>query len=109
MTKRWRDIGSLYQIYPRSFQDTNDDGVGDLSGITMWLDYLSCLGIEAIWISPFFTSPMTDFGYDVVDYRDVDPAYGTLDDFKRLLSEAHARGIKMMINLVPCHTSEEHP
>ena len=109
MTKRWRDIGSLYQIYPRSFQDTNDDGVGDLSGITMRLDYLSCLGIEAIWISPFFTSPMTDFGYDVANYRDVDPAYGTLDDFKQLLSEAHARGIKVMIDLVPCHTSEEHP
>ena len=108
MTKRWRDIGSLYQIYPRSFQDTTGDGIGDLNGITARLDYLSCLGIEAIWISPFFTSPMTDFGYDVADYRDVDPIFGSLADFRRLLAEAHARDIKIMIDLVPCHTSDQH-
>ena len=109
MQKTWRDVGSLYQIYPRSFQDTNGDGVGDLNGITDRLGYLSWLGIESIWISPFFTSPMTDFGYDVANYRDVDPSYGTLDDFKRLLESAHDYGIKVMIDLVPCHTSEEHP
>lgn len=109
MTKRWRDIGSLYQIYPRSFQDTNGDGIGDLNGVTARLDYLNTLGIEAIWLSPFFTSPMTDFGYDVADYQDVDPQYGTLDDFRRLLGEAHARNIKVMIDLVPCHTSDQHP
>ena len=109
MTKRWRDIGSLYQIYPRSFQDTTGDGVGDLNGITARLNYLSCLGIEAIWISPFFTSPMTDFGYDVANYRDVDPTFGAVDDFRRLIAEAHARNIKVMIDLVPCHTSDQHP
>lgn len=109
MQKNWHNISSLYQIYPRSFQDTNNDGIGDIDGITQRLDYLRYLGIDAVWISPFFTSPMTDFGYDVANYRDVDPTYGTLDDFKQLLSEAHARGIKVMIDLVPCHTSEQHP
>lgn len=109
MQKTWKDVGSLYQIYPRSFQDTNGDGVGDLNGITDRLGYLSWLGVESIWISPFFTSPMTDFGYDVSNYRDVDPSYGTLEDFKRLLTVAHGYGIKIMIDLVPCHTSEEHP
>jgi len=109
MTKQWRNISSLYQIYPRSFQDTNDDGVGDLNGITYRLDYLSQLGIESIWLSPFFTSPMTDFGYDISNYRDVDPVFGTLGDFQRLLGEAHARGIKILIDLVPCHTSDQHP
>lgn len=108
MAKTWRDIGSLYQIYPRSFQDTTNDGVGDLNGITARLPYLSCLGIEAIWISPFFPSPMTDFGYDVSDYRGVDPSFGTLEDFRRLLTEAHGRGIKVMIDLVPCHSSDQH-
>lgn len=108
MKKRWRDIGSLYQIYPRSYQDTTNDGVGDLNGITARLHYLSCLGVEAIWISPFFPSPMTDFGYDVSNYTGVDPSFGTLDDFKRLLDTAHDRGIKIMIDLVPCHTSDQH-
>lgn len=109
MKKTWWDIGSLYQIYPRSFQDSNGDGIGDLNGITSRLGYLSWLGVESVWISPFFTSPMTDFGYDVANYRDVDPDYGTLLDFKRLLRAAHGYGIKIMIDLVPCHTSEEHP
>lgn len=109
MNKTWWDIGSLYQIYPRSFQDTNGDGVGDLNGITSRLGYLSWLGVESIWISPFFTSPMTDFGYDVADYRDVDPSFGTLEDFKHLLVTAHNYGIKVMIDLVPCHTSDQHP
>lgn len=108
MRKTWRDIGSLYQIYPRSFQDTNGDGVGDLNGITSRLNYLSCLGVEAIWLSPFYPSPQTDFGYDVSDYRGVDPVFGTLEDFKKMLKSAHARGIKVMIDLVPCHSSDQH-
>ncbi|MDO4781447.1 MAG: alpha-amylase family glycosyl hydrolase [Candidatus Saccharibacteria bacterium] len=109
MTKSWRDVTSLYQIYPRSFRDTNSDGVGDLRGITSRLDYLSWLGIDAVWISPFFTSPMTDFGYDVADYRTVDPVFGSLRDFQQLLKTAHQHNIKVMIDLVPCHTSDQHP
>lgn len=109
MTKSWRDTASLYQIYPRSFQDLSGDGVGDLNGITFRLDYLQQLGVDAIWLSPFFTSPMTDFGYDVADYQAVDPTFGTLGDFRMLLDEAHARNIKVMIDLVPCHTSDQHP
>ena len=109
MTKAWRDVGSLYQIYPRSFRDLNGDGVGDLNGITLKMDYLSDLGVDAIWIPPFFTSPMTDLGYDVADYQNVDPVFGGLDDFRMLLDEAHARDIKVMIDLVPCHTSDQHP
>lgn len=109
MSKSWRDVTSLYQIYPRSFQDLSGDGIGDLNGITFRLDYLSELGVDAVWISPFFTSPMTDFGYDVANYRQVDPVFGGQDDFRMLLDEAHARGIKVMIDLVPCHTSDQHP
>lgn len=109
MQKTWRDIGTLYHIYPRSFQDSNGDGVGDITGITQRLDYLSeTLGVDAIWLSPFSPSPMKDFGYDVADYRGVDPDYGTLDDFKELLNQAHKRNIKVMIDLVPCHTSDQH-
>ena len=108
MSKTWRDIGSLYQIYPRSFQDTNGDGVGDLRGITERLGYLSWLGVESVWISPFFTSPMTDFGYDVANYCEVDPTFGTLADFTELIEAAHGYNIKIMIDLVPCHTSDQH-
>ncbi len=108
MTKRWENVGSLYQIYPRSYQDTNDDGIGDLKGIANRLAYIENLGIDAIWISPFFPSPQTDFGYDVSDYRDIDPIFGTLDDFHELLAEAKFRNIKVMIDLVPCHTSDQH-
>ncbi len=110
---RWQHVNGLYQIYPRSFKDSNGDGVGDLKGITEKLDYIKgkswSLGIDAIWISPFYRSPMVDFGYDVSDYYDVDPTFGTLDDFKALLEEAHARNIKVMIDYVPNHTSIEHP
>ncbi len=109
----WRE-GVFYQIYPRSFQDSNGDGVGDLRGITRRLDHLndgtpSSLGIDAIWLSPFYRSPMADFGYDVSDYRDIDPIFGTLDDFDDLLEEAHRRGIRVLVDLVPNHTSDQHP
>ncbi|WKE65201.1 alpha-glucosidase family protein [Gallaecimonas kandeliae] len=103
----WRGA-VIYQIYPRSFQDTNGDGVGDLPGIIDKLDYIASLGVDAIWISPFFKSPMADFGYDIADYRDVDPLFGNLADFDRLLAGAHQRGIKVMIDQVLSHTSVEH-
>jgi alpha-glucosidase len=106
----WWQTGVVYQIYPRSFQDSNGDGVGDLPGITQRLDYLSnTLGVDAIWLSPIYTSPMHDFGYDVADYRDIHPLFGTLADFDHLLEETHRRGLKMILDLVPNHTSDEHP
>ena len=105
----WWRHGVFYQIYPRSFQDSNGDGVGDLPGITSRLDYLAELGVDAVWLSPFYRSPMEDFGYDVSDYTDVDPVFGTLADFDRLLGEAHARNIRVIIDLVPNHTSAQHP
>ncbi|MDN3557787.1 alpha-glucosidase [Halomonas maura] len=104
----WRG-GVIYQIYPRSFMDRNGDGIGDLPGITEKLDYVAGLGVDGIWVSPFFTSPMHDFGYDVSDYRDVDPMFGTLDDFKALLARAHALGLKVMIDQVISHSSDQHP
>ena len=105
----WWKRGVIYQIYPRSFQDSNGDGTGDLRGITERLDYLSWLGIDAFWISPFYPSPMADFGYDVSNYCDVDPLFGTLADFDALVEEAHARGLKVVIDFVPNHTSDQHP
>ena len=95
----WRGAVT-YQIYPRSFMDTNGDGVGDLPGIIDKLDYVAGLGVDAIWIAPFFRSPMADFGYDIADYRDVDPLFGTLADFDRLLAKAHKLGLKVMIDQV---------
>jgi alpha-glucosidase len=106
-TPWWRGA-VIYQIYPRSFLDANGDGVGDLPGIIERLDYVAALGVDAIWISPFFTSPMADFGYDIADHRDVDPLFGTLADFDRLLAKAHALGLKVMIDQVFSHTSIEH-
>lgn len=105
----WWHGGVIYQIYPRSFQDSNGDGIGDLRGITQRLPYVASLGVDAIWISPFFKSPMKDFGYDVSDYRDVDPMFGSLDDFDALMEAAHGLGLKVMIDLVLSHTSDEHP
>ncbi|GAU85599.1 maltodextrin glucosidase [Bosea sp. BIWAKO-01] len=99
----------IYQIYPRSFQDGNGDGMGDLGGIGQRLDYLAGLGIDAIWISPIYPSPMVDFGYDVSDYCDIDPRFGTLADFDALLAQAHARGIKVLLDFVPNHSSDRHP
>jgi alpha-glucosidase len=105
----WWKTAVVYQIYPRSFADADGDGVGDLGGVAAHLDHLSWLGVDAIWLSPFFRSPMKDFGYDVSDYCDVDPIFGTLDDFDDLVAEAHARGIRVVIDWVPNHTSDEHP
>lgn len=104
----WQD-GVIYQIYPRSFQDSDGDGIGDLRGILSRLDYLVELGIDAIWISPFYPSPMADFGYDVADYTGVDPIFGTIEDFDRLIEGIHGRGLKLILDFVPNHTSDEHP
>ncbi|WP_298580893.1 alpha-glucosidase [uncultured Luteimonas sp.] len=106
-TEWWRGA-VIYQVYPRSFKDTDGDGVGDLPGIVERLDYIASLGVDAIWISPFFRSPMADFGYDIADYRDVDPLFGTLEDFDRLLSKAHGLGIRVVIDQVLSHTSDQH-
>ncbi len=103
----WRGA-VIYQIYPRSFRDTNGDGIGDLRGIAEGLDYIATLGVDGIWISPFFTSPMKDFGYDVSDYCGIDPSYGTFEDFDRIIERAHALGLKVIIDQVYSHTSDEH-
>jgi alpha-glucosidase len=105
----WWQRGTVYQIYPRSFQDSDGDGVGDLRGITSRLDYVQWLGVDAIWLSPIFPSPMADFGYDVANYVDIDPLFGTLADFDLLVAAAHARGLKVMLDFVPNHSSDEHP
>jgi alpha-glucosidase len=99
----------VYQIYPRSFQDSDGDGIGDLAGIRSRLDHLAWLGVDALWLSPIYPSPLADFGYDVSDYTDVDPDFGDLAEFERLAEEAHARGLKLLMDVVPCHTSIEHP
>ena len=105
----WWQREVIYQIYPRSFQDTNGDGVGDLDGIRRRLDYLAWLGVDGLWVSPIYPSPMADFGYDVADYCDIDPLFGTLAGFDRLVAEAHARGLKVILDFVPNHTSDRHP
>ena len=104
----WRGA-VIYQIYPRSYQDSNGDGIGDLKGVIARLPYIASLGVDAIWISPFFKSPMKDFGYDVSDYRDVDPMFGTLADFDALVAEAHRLGLRVMIDEVISHTVRQHP
>ena len=105
----WWQRGTIYQIYPRSFMDSNGDGIGDLPGIVGKLDYLAALGVDAIWLSPIYPSPMADFGYDVADYTDIHPLFGTLADFDTLLAESHTRGLKVMLDFVPNHSSDEHP
>lgn len=104
----WWEKGIIYQIYPRSFADSNGDGVGDLQGITEKLDYVAWLGADAIWLSPVFCSPMKDFGYDISDYTAIDPIFGTLADFDRLIEKAHRIGLRVIIDLVPNHTSDQH-
>ena len=106
---RWWQTGVVYEIYPRSFADANGDGTGDLAGITSRLDYLAWLGVDAIWIAPFYPSPMADFGYDIADYIDVDPLFGSLGDFDALLAAAHERGLRVLVDYVPNHTSDRHP
>lgn len=113
-TQRWWQRGAIYQIYPRSFADSDGDGIGDLGGLVDRLDYLNdgseqSLGVEAIWLSPFYPSPMVDFGYDVTDHCGIDPVFGELDDFDHLVAEAHRRGIKVIIDWVSNHTSDRHP
>lgn len=110
MTERaWWERGVIYQIYPRSFQDANGDGIGDLPGIERRLDYLVRLGVDAIWLSPIFPSPMADFGYDVANYTDVEPIFGSLADLDRLLAAAHTRGLRLLLDFVPNHSSDQHP
>jgi alpha-glucosidase len=105
----WWQHGIIYEVYPRSFQDSDGDGVGDLNGILRRLDYLVKLGVDALWISPFYSSPMADFGYDVADYCGVDRLFGTMQDFDQLLKEIHSRDLKLVLDLVPNHTSDQHP
>lgn len=105
----WWQRGIVYHIYPRSFQDSNGDGIGDLMGIAARLDYLKWLGVDAIWISPVYPSPMADFGYDVTDQRDIHPMFGTLAEFDALVAKSHARGVRVLLDYVPNHTSVEHP
>ena len=108
-TQPWWETGIIYQVYPRSFQDSDDDGVGDLRGIIRRLDHLEWLGVDCIWLSPVFTSPMADFGYDISDYCGIDPVFGTEEDFDLLLHEVHQKGMKLILDLVPNHTSDQHP
>ena len=108
MNAEWWRGAVIYQVYPRSFADSNGDGVGDLPGVTAHLEHIASLGVDGVWLSPFFTSPMKDFGYDVSDYRDVDPIFGKLADFDALIAKAHALGLKIVIDLVFSHTSDEH-
>ncbi|MEX3815507.1 alpha-amylase family glycosyl hydrolase [Paraburkholderia sp. BR13439] len=105
----WWQRGVIYQIYPRSFQDSNGDGIGDLSGISARLEYVAALGVDAVWISPIYPSPMADFGYDVADYCNIDPMFGTLDGFKQLMGHAHRLGLKVLLDFVPNHSSNRHP
>ena len=108
MGENWWRSAVIYQVYPRSFADSNGDGIGDLAGVTSKMDYLAWLGVDAVWVSPFYPSPWVDGGYDITDYRDVHPALGTLDDFDEMVAAAHERGIRLLIDIVPNHTSDQH-
>ena len=104
----WWKSTTVYQVYPRSFADLNGDGIGDICGVIDRLDYIKGLGIETIWLSPFFSSPQADFGYDVSSHFDIAPEYGTREDCRRLINEIHARGLKVMLDMVLNHTSDQH-
>ena len=108
MKKAWYKEGVVYQIYPRSFKDSNNDGIGDLKGIVEKLDYLKVLGIDIIWLSPIYKSPLDDNGYDISDYRDILEEFGTMDDFITLVNEIHKRGMKLIMDMVLNHTSDQH-
>ena len=108
MTSPWWRDAVCYQLYIRSFADSDGDGKGDLQGITEHLGHLVDLGVDALWLNPFYPSPQNDHGYDVSDFRDVEPAYGTLDDVDTLIHESHARGLKLLADIVPNHTSSDH-
>ena len=108
MTDWWKGA-VFYQVYPRSFMDADGDGVGDLKGVEARLDHIAALGVDAVWLSPVFRSPMKDFGYDVSDYCDIDPVFGTLADFDALVRGAHSRSLKLIIDQVWSHTSDQHP
>ncbi len=107
--KDWWRHGIFYQIYPRSFQDSDGDGVGDINGVIARLPYLKSLGVDAVWLSPIFPSPMADFGYDISDYTGIDPLFGTMADFDALATAVHESGLKIILDLVPNHTSDQHP
>ena len=109
MEKRWWKESIVYQIYPRSFKDSNGDGIGDLNGITEKMDYLQKLGINVLWLSPVYQSPNDDNGYDISDYQAIMDEFGTMEDFDRMLAAAHEHGIKLVMDLVVNHTSDEHP
>lgn len=104
----WWRTSTIYQIYPRSFKDSNGDGLGDLNGITSKLQHIKNIGADALWLSPIYKSPQKDFGYDISDFKDIDPIFGTLDDFKNLVKEAKALGLKVILDFVPNHSSDEH-
>ena len=104
----WWKQAVVYQIYPRSFKDVDGDGLGDIAGVTAKMDYLRDLGVDAIWLSPFYPSDLADGGYDVIDYRDVDPRLGTMDDFDTMAKAAHEAGIKVIVDIVPNHTADRH-
>ena len=108
MRDDWWKQAVVYQIYPRSFKDVNGDGLGDIAGVTEKMDYLKNLGIDAIWLSPFYPSDLADGGYDVIDYRNVDPRLGTMADFDAMAAAAHEAGIKVIVDIVPNHTSNKH-
>ena len=108
MNKDWWKSSVVYQVYPQSFNDTNNDGVGDLKGITEKLPYLSKLGIDVIWLNPIYESPLVDNGYDIANYRKINPMYGTMEDFDELLETAHSMNIKIIMDLVVNHTSDQH-
>jgi alpha-glucosidase len=109
LSEEWWQTAVIYQVYPKSFADSDGDGIGDLPGIRDRLPYLADLGVDAVWLSPFYRSPQVDGGYDVSDYRDVDPMFGTLADFDALLATAHELGLRVIVDLVPNHSSSEHP